>query len=182
MPWEKTKTIPYNLLSRKTDDPGAIIISPSIPLTNDNKGSYIATLKLNMHTPQILPQMIQDTKETRSGSLIVKCRNINDFTTVESALRKIKNISRVATIRKAGPKFLRKMIKNIPNKTQESILTDSLTNLLGASNFKLEKFFVYRSGSAYTQVVAVREDLAKSLLTSPSPKLQIGSCFYTVDL
>lgn len=126
--------------------------------------------------------MIKDTLVSKTGSLIVKCHNNDDFDKVESALRKNINILKIATIKKAGPKEIRFVIKNIPYQTDEKIIIDSLTKQFGANNFKMEKYFVYKKSEAYTQVVSAREDLVAPLLTSSSPRLQLGNCFYNIDI
>lgn len=162
--------------------PGTIIISPTEPLNNENKDSYVAALKTNMLSSKINPQLIKDTRETRSGAIIVNCHNVEDANKVESALRQNTKINRMANIRNAGPKFIRLIIKNIPHQIQENILTDSLAKLLGPENFKLQRFFVYKNGLSYSQVVAIREDLALPLLAEHSPKIQIGNCYYAADI
>lgn len=137
---------------------------------------------MNLQSAKINPKMINDTTVTRNGSFIVKCHTDIETRTVESVLKENNRIKRFATIKKAGPKFVNFVIKNIPQQIQEQVLSSSLVNHFGAENFQLGRYFPYKKSDAFTQVVRAREDLVTSLLSHPAPKMQVGNVFYDVDV
>lgn len=158
----------------------AIVLAPPTPICKENKRSYLSALKSSLEKTQINPDIIKDTKETNSGSLIVKCQKDEDLSLLESALQKNTALQKLAKIQRKGPKHTRIIIKNIPHTTEAAVITTSLTKHFGSAF--LGKTFLYKNKVAFSQVASLQTEKVRQILSSTSPKVQIGTCYYDTEI
>lgn len=160
---------------------GAIILAPNNPLPNTDKPSYLAALKNSLSNSGVDKTLIAATHDSRSGSLIIKCKHDQDLIKLEHSLSKDREVNKLAKISRKGPRKTRLIIKNIPYDIDDKTLHDSLHTCF-KGKYAVGRYFEYKNKEAFSQVITVEDDPAKLLLSSQSPSIQIGMCYYPVDI
>lgn len=63
----------------------------------------------------------------------------------------------------------------------ETTLNHSLRGSFG-NKFTMGRYFTYKNQEAFSQVIEEEEDTARSILSKPSPSIQLGHCFFPIDI
>lgn len=160
---------------------GAIVLTPPNPIPPKEQPSYLAALKNSLSRAKVDNSTIAATHDTKHGSLIIKCKNEQDLRKLQHSLSKDRDIKKLATISRKGPKRIKLIIKKLPYDMEDSLLKTSLDKSINGQ-YSMGRYFVYRNKQAFSQVVELDEERARQILSTPSPSIQIGPCFYPVDI
>lgn len=160
---------------------GALVLAPPNPVPINDAPNYLAALKNKLAKANVDSSTITATQDTRTGSLVIKCKQDQDLKRLQHTLSQNREIKKMAKITRLGPKRTKLLVKNIPYDLDERTLTNSL-NIAFKTSYTRGRYFTYKNSRAFSQVIEVEEDAARLLLSRPSPTIQIGPCYYPVSI